>query len=323
MKNIMIFGLLALTLLSFSQAQNTEWTMDDVGRIAVTPVLPDQAEDISATTRQNLLNRLQRIATEEGLGAVSRDSRFLLVVSIDVISKDITPTAPPMVAMNMDLGLLIVDYETKTTFSSAVVSLKGVGQNETKAMMQGLKGLRSNNAEVSNFMATGKRKIIEYYNSQCDFIIKQAQTLAGMQQFEKALYQLINVPEVCRDCYFKAMDEAQVVFDQYQDFLCDQNLQKARAVWAANPNSAGANAVAPYLAALQPSAKCYADAEVLVQEISLKVRQDEQRDWSFKLQQWNDQVDLSSQRIEAYRQVGVAYGNNQPNQTYQLGFLGR
>ncbi len=323
MKLNIILCVILLGAWSSLSAQNTEWSMDDMGRIALTPILPDQAEGVSATTNQNLLNRLQRVATQEGLGAVSRDSRFLLVVNMDVIDKNITATAPPMVAMNVDLSLLIVDYETKNTFSSAVVSLRGAGQNETKATMQALKGLRTNDPELRRFMADGKRKIIEWYNAQCDFIIKKAQTEAAMQNFDQALYTLVTVPEVCKDCYFRAMDEAAVIYDQYMDFLCERNLQAAKSTWIANPNMRGANAVIPYLSALQPDASCFDEAESLVDEIRQKVRQDEQRDWNFMLKQWDDGVSLQSQRIEAMRQVGVAYGNNQPERVYQLDFLGR
>ncbi|MEM9986201.1 MAG: hypothetical protein AAF804_14005 [Bacteroidota bacterium] len=323
MKFNIILCVLLLGVCGSLSAQNTEWSMDDMGRIALTPILPVQAEGVSATTNQNLLNRLQRVATQEGLGAVSRDSRFLLVVNMDVIDKNVTATAPPMVAMNVDLSLLIVDYETKNTFSSAVVSLRGAGQNETKATMQALKGLRSNDPELRRFMADGKRKIIEWYNAQCDFIIKKAQTEASMQNFDQALYTLVTVPEVCKDCYFRAMDEATVIYDQYLDFLCERNLQAAKSTWIANPNMRGANAVIPYLSALQPDAACFDEAESLVDEIRQKVRQDEQRDWNFMLKQWDDGVSLESQRIEAMRQVGVAYGNNQPERVYQLDFLGR
>jgi hypothetical protein len=318
MQYFIALGLMALSLIGLSPAQNVEGSMDDRDRIAVTPVLPRQAENISATIEQNLFNRLQRVATLEGIGASSQSSRFLMVTDLDVITKDVTPTAPPMVSMQIDLSLTIMDFETSNTFSSVVVPLKGVGRTETKAMMQALKGLSSDNQDIRSFLAVGKRKILEYYNSQCDFIIERARTLAANQEFERSLHQLMSVPEVSRDCYFRALDESKVVFDQYQDFLCDQNLQKARAVWAANPNARGANAVAPYLADIQPSAACYEEAQGLVQQISSKVLQDEQRDWDFKMKVWDDQVDLREQEIEATRQIGVAYGSNQPNQVINL-----
>jgi hypothetical protein len=318
MKNVFILGLLLLGLLPVSLAQNVEGSMDDRDRIAVMPVVPKQAEDLSATTEQNLISRLQRIATEEGLGATSQASRFMMVVNLDVISKNTTATAPPMVAMDLDLSLMLIDHETDVTFNTVAVSLKGVGRNDTKAIMQALRNLRSDHQDLRTFMAVGKRKIMEYYNAKCDFIIKRAQTLADNQKFEKALHELTTVPEVCRDCYFRAMDESSIIFDRYQDFLCDKNLQAARATWIANQNSQGANAVARYLAALQPNAACFDEAQNLVKEIRDKVRQDEVRDWDFKLKQWDDQVDLRKQAIEASRQVGIAFGEGQPDQVIDL-----
>jgi hypothetical protein len=39
------------------------------------------------------------------------------------------------------------------------------------------------------------------------------------------------------------------------------------------------------------------------------------------MKKYQDGVDLESQRIDAMRQVGVAYGNHQPSQTTTIEFL--
>lgn len=302
-------------------AQNNEGEMDDRGRIPLTPIVSPQTESISGSATQNLLSKLQHAANENGLGATTANGRFLLVANVNIVTKDITSTAPPMVALNIDLDLVMVDYLTQQTFSSTSIPLKGVGQNETKAMIQALRALSDTNDKLQRCLTQGKTRIIEFYNTQCDFIIKEAQTLASMQQFEQAIAKLTSVPVVCKDCYFRAMNEAGTIFDQYQDFLCEKNFAAAKSVWIANPNSRGANAIIPYLANLLPNAACYEEAQTLVQEVRTKVRQDEQRDWDFMLKTWDDRVDLQRQRIDAYRQVGVAFGQNQPQVNYQLDFI--
>ena len=39
----------------------------------------------------------------------------------------------------------------------------------------------------------GKNKIINYFNNQCDFIIKEAQGLADQNRYEEALFKLFSV----------------------------------------------------------------------------------------------------------------------------------
>lgn len=301
-------------------AQNQEGTLDDIGRIALTTLVPDQAENIPPAAAQNLNNKLQRLATQNGLGAVD-GSRFLMVAYLDVINKDVTATAPPMVSMNTDLTLMIVDYETQQTYSSTTVSLKGVGQNENKAIIQALRQVNSRNKTIQAFIDKGKSRIVQFYNAQCDFIIQKGLALADMQKFDEALYTLTSVPEVCKECYTKAMNASGTVYRKYLDFVCETEFAKAKSVWVANQNYAGANLAATSLAKVLPGASCYDEAQKLVEDIRYEINKDEDRNWDFMLQQWNDQVSLEQQRISAYRAVGVAYGQNQPRTTYQVDFL--
>ena len=44
-------------------------------------------------------------------------------------------------------------------------------------------------------------------------------------------------------------------------------------------------------------------------------------DWKFEMKKWQDGVDLESQRIEASRAVGVAYGNGQKPTTLVMPWM--
>ena len=44
-------------------------------------------------------------------------------------------------------------------------------------------------------------------------------------------------------------------------------------------------------------------------------------DWKFEMKKYQDGIDLEKQRIEAARQIGVAYGTHQPAQTTSIEFL--
>lgn len=299
-------------------AQNSIGKTDDLERISLTPVVADLNEDIPMATYSLLQNKLQQIATNNGLGGNAYSPRFVITCNLNVMTKDVLPGPPPMIAMNIDATFYIVDYVSQTVFSTTTVSVKAVGTNLEKSYINGIRNINPRSPEMKSFVGAGKNKIIAYYNDRCDYILQEAKSLASQKRYREAIFQLSSVPEVCKDCYFQATDAIEPIFQAYLNDLCERNLSAATAVWIANPNSYGANEVIGYLSEILPDAACFGEAQNLVSEIRSKILADEKRDWNFQLKQWNDRVSLESQRIKAYRDVGVAYGQNQPNNTYHF-----
>ena len=96
------------------------------------------------------------------------------------------------------------------------------------------------------------------------------------------------------------------------------NLAAARNAWAADQTSKGATKAGEYLVNILPDAGCYDEAMKLYNEMKTKLLDD----WKFeKMKVHQDTINLESQRIEASRQVGVAYGNHQPQQKTTIEFL--
>lgn len=299
-------------------AQNSQGKTDDFARISLTPVVVDQVEGLPPSAFGLLENKMQQMVTKNGLGANSLAPRFIITVNLAVITKDVLPGPPAMIAMNIDATFYIADYQSKTVFSTKTVSFKAVGTNANKAYIDGIKTIRPDSPEFASFIEDGKNKIIAYYNDRCDFILQDAKSLTSQKQYQEAIYQLSLVPDVCKDCYMKASNATGPIFKAYMDDLCNRNLAAAKAVWVANPNSFGANEISSLFADILPDAACYGEAQKLVKQVSAKVLADEKRDWNFQMKQWNDGVSLESQRIKATRDVGVAYGNNQPSTVYHI-----
>ncbi len=299
-------------------AQNDLGKTDDLSRISLTSVIADQADDIPESAVSLLQNKMQQIATNNGLSAVSISPRFIITSNLNVISKDIVPGPPTMTAINIDVTFYIADYLSKTVFSSKTISLKAIGTNINKAYIDGIKGINTNSKELKSFVEEGKFKIIAFYNDRCDFILQEAKALASQKQYQEAIFRLMAVPDVCKDCYIKATNAVEPIFKAYTDDLCDKNLAGAQAIWVANPNSDGANEIAGLLSEILPDANCYGEAQKLVGDVRKKILADEKRDWNFQLKKWDDNVSLGSQRINAYREVGVAYGTHQPQYVYHF-----
>jgi hypothetical protein len=319
-KLVFIFLASGLCFLA-ANAQNTLSKSDDLARISLTPVVPEQMDGMPENALSVLDNKLQQIATSNGLGGINYDTRFIITCKVVLITKDIIPGPPPMHAYNMDVTLYIADYFSKNVFATTTISAKGVGTNENKAYINGISNINAGSSQFKSFIEKGKQKIIEYYNSRCDFIIKEALTMASTDQYRQAIFNLMSIPDICKECFDKAMNEVPDVYKRFINYVCNKNLAAAKAVWTANPNSTGANAVAGYLADIYPDAACYGEAQKLIGEIGKKILADEKRNWNFMLKVWDDNVSLESQRIHALRDIGVAWGSNQPQIVYDVNWI--
>lgn len=299
-------------------AQNTQGKSDDAARIILASYVPDQIEGLTAPAKANLENKLSQIATKAGMGGAAANSRFIITANVTVLTKDITPTAPPMHAYTLEVSLYIGDGMEGTKFATTSVTLKGVGETETKAYFAALKGLKVDDPAYKTLIEQGKNKIMQYFNSKCDFILKDAQTLAAQNEFDAAISKLTSVPEVCKECYDKAMDAVAPIYQKQIDRQCKLDMAEAKNAWNASQNESGANAASSFLGRIEPASSCYAEAQALSNDISKRMKEIDKREWALKLKEQQDEVDITKARIKAARDIGVAYGNNQPKTVYNI-----
>ena len=297
-------------------AQNNTEATNDIGRIVLHTYLSDKAS-MPQEAKSQLETKLTQIASQYGMGGNSYNPRFIITANINVLTKDIVAGPPQMVAQNLEIVLFIGDAITNTVFANTSLNLKGVGTNETKAFIEAIKTLNPTNEHIKSFVENGKNKILEYYNTQCDFIIMEAQTLQSQDKYEEAIYKLTQVPEVCKTCYDKCMDAIKPIYLSMINRECRKKLNEAKLKWNANQNIEGANEAALVLATINPDASCYKEAENLAEAISIKIKADEQKKWDFKMQKYNDKISLDKLRIDSYRQIALAYAKNlQPTIIY-------
>lgn len=312
---IFLFGILPLAVL----AQNNLGSANDYDRIALDVFIPEQVENIPEHAKSLITSKLTNAITEKGMAGAGASPRFLVTAKMELLTKDIAPTVPRVETYTFDIYLYIVDHVDKTIVSSTSFTAKGAGSNANKAYTNALRTLDLKNQKVDKFLDDGKRKIIEYYNSRCDFIIARAKSQATQNQFADALATLSGIPEVCKDCYMKALDEIGPIYQDFIDHDCQVMVNVASAVWASQPNSDGAMAAGAVLAGIDPDSRCYSESRSLIGKMEQKVLKDEKRDWSFMREVYQNEVMLEALRIKAFRDVGVAYGENQqPTYVYDI-----
>ena len=312
---LFLVSLFSLTLLGSIYAQSTPGKSQDFGRIILSTTIPNDL-NLTSGAKRLLLNKLYQICSRNGVGGGV--SRHLLTCNVNEISKEFTATAPPMIVYDLELTFYIGDAVDKVLFASEILTLKGVGTNETKAYNSALKRINSSSTALKNLIDRGKSKILDYYNSKCEFIIQEAEALAQKKDFEQAIFKLLSVPKVSKACYSLCMEKLVKIYQMKIDYECTLPLGKAQATWAAH----NIDEASKWLAEINIDSKCYKEATILINEIKASIKEKEDREWNLKIKEAERQHELNKQSLEAAHQVALQYIKGQPRQAYTLGGLG-
>jgi hypothetical protein len=300
-----------LFFIAFQFNGNAQVKLDDFGRIVLNTYLPDNIS-IPADAKKALETKLSQITTNNGIGGSTANPRFIITAILNVTTKDIVAGPPQMIAQNIEVTLFVGDAITNTAFSNTIISVKGVGTNENKALIDAIKNINPKNKDITAFLEEGKNKIISYYTTQCDFIIKDAETFAKQEKYDEAIYNLALVPEVCKDCYFKTSDIIATLFQQKIDTDCKSLLSKAKILWSGKQNIKQAEEVIAIIIEINPKASCYAATISFMNEITNKIKADEKGRLEIAVKKYNDKMELEKQQINAYEKIAVEYAKNQP-----------
>lgn len=311
-----IIMVIACLMASMTFAQDQAQTMDDAACIALSAYM-DPSSSIPNNAKKTLKDRMQKIITKNGMGS-AKNTRFIMTANVRELNLEKSETAPVIYIYNLEVNFYIGDGIDGTLFSSCSLEVNAAGDSKEKAYMAALKKIKATDPQYQAFIDEGKKKIVDYYTAKCDFIITQAQTKAKNQDFDAAIAELMQVPDVCKACYDKCMSAAQPIYQEKINQDGAKLLAEARGVWSAGQDVAAAEAASTILAQINPQSTAFAGAESLNAEIAKRVKELDKREWDFMLKQQQDEVDLEKASIKAIRDIGVAYGENQQPTTYNV-----
>lgn len=318
-RKLIITFLLFLGISLNFYAQNSEEKLDDFSRIAIVPYVANQVENIPLSAKNNLQSKMAQILTANGIaGSTNYDSQFIITPNVSVLSKNVVGAAPPKVAVVLEVAFYIGDGVTGVKFGSTAINVKGVGQNENKAYISAFRNIKSNNKEIKNLINTAKTRILAYYNDGCDFIMKEAGSMANQNKFDQALYNLTSVPAVSKDCFNKAQEQIAIIYKQKMNRDCDVLLTMATNAWNAGQDYDSAEKAGFYLNQIEPDSKCYSKVKSLASDIQKGVRRNSDREWDFLENQQNNLAEIEKNRLITSREIALAYANNQPERIYNI-----
>lgn len=312
--NRIYFLISCIVLISFQGLSQTSTSkLTDVGRIALIPVFNHPIESMPNSAISLVTNKLNQIVVNNGISGKSLGGKFIITANINVLTKDITPTAPPMHAYTLDVTFYIGDGVEGNLFSQTSLTVKGVGETEAKAYISALKNVNVKDPRFAEFTEKGKQKIVQYYESKCDFLITEAKNLENQNKFNLALQKLSEIPEVCTICFDKVATLIPPLYQKKINYECQLLLSESQNVWASTQDLDGAEKASRYLTDIDPNSTCYGQAKQLTETIAKRIKELDSRDWEFKLREQEIDADLSKTAILASRDIAIAEAQNQPS----------
>jgi len=286
--------------------------------VPISVAFNEEAENMPQAAMNIMANKFRQILSVNGITGDLDFDQIALVPRYDVIDKHIIAGPPAQIVYNLAVNVIIKDIQENRIFSSCSIDIDAVGQNETKALIDGVKQIPLHSDKIQSCIDEARRKIIAYYDKNYTIIAQKANTLSKLKKYDEALYHIMSIPECCKS-YSEAMDCAISIYKDLTDRNGKILLMKAQAIWAAGNNDEAARQAAEILVKIDPDASCYGKASELLNEI--KSKSSKNAPWNFEMKKFDVKVDLRKREIEAARAVGVEYGKGQQRTTTNLMFV--
>lgn len=269
-----------------------KYSNSDTLNLKITPFIPDYSE-IDVSGRQLLTTKLNQAISQFAYGGVGANPRFVIAPTINLLSKNVTGTAPTKYANSYEVTLFALDVVSETTFGSYNFNIKGVGDSPAKAFISGFRDYSFASEEFYNFLKQTEQKIANYYINNCDKIIMEAESEANSRNFDVAFALLQSIPSDASNCFQKAMDKKKEFFKNSVNTNCQSLLSsmKAELGKANDPSASGFNESAmSYYSMIDQSSTCYKDAEKLYLDYVSKLNPKSKRDWDYKMKEYQDMI---------------------------------
>ncbi|MDR2472066.1 MAG: hypothetical protein LBD53_00700 [Tannerella sp.] len=311
MKKILILTIGALLLFSGTGKAQPSHQKDMIG---ITPVISDEL-DFHPSVKSVLDKKTRQILTMNGIAEVTE--RFVLVPNITLLSKTVTPTAPPMYAMEIDISFFVVDPIEGVIFNEISFTEKVVEKQENKAYIQAINKVNPRSSEARAFVEAAKRKIIDYYRTHLTAIIGEAKGLAAQKKYDEALSRLASIPAGIEG-YQAVGDIVVSICRQRYNSEADRLMNEARGHITLKQYSDAID----LLVQVEPLSERFGEASKLITQVQNTIEARERAALSRQmaihkekqetaLRIHDDKVMLTAKSIDAARDIGVAQARNQ------------
>lgn len=314
MKKIYIIVLMLIGQFTIAQTTTT-----DIGKIALSVVMPSNTDQIQYKEFEKLKSKIQQMASLNGVSGDGYYSNFVIYPKFEIFEQETVDAGlTPKTYVKGELSLYVSQVNNNLIFNSTFIHISGVGNNREKAILNAISRVNTRDTKLAPFFTEAKAKIIDYYQSNCDLIASKAKALVKKQQYQQAIGLLMSVPEEAQSCYQKIQDETVNAYIAYQNNLCSTTILDAKSQIAKDDYSQALIT----LSKIDPSSKCYTDAETLVAKIDKQIESDKQQAYNDRQKDIKQRIaerkeirgnqqQLELARINALKEIASSYYNAQ------------
>lgn len=277
-----------------SRSVNSDEDLDLSTKLSIklTPFVPVY-EGIGASGSKLLKDRLNAAITKIGFGGEGSNPRFIVGPSINIVSQNVTSTAPTKYANTYEINFMVVDVISETVFNTYTSEFKGVGDSPEKAFISGIRNVDFKNQQFMDFLLMSEEKIVEYFENNCESLLSEADAEAGMRNYDNAFAILKSVPTEAAVCFKEIQNKKMEYFQLSLNTICNELLAKMKAELGKfnDPSAAGFNAEAMnYYSMIDSKSECYAEAQTEYKKYTSKLKPEAKRDWEQKMKVYNDEI---------------------------------
>jgi hypothetical protein len=302
MKNICYILIVSFFSLALKAQKNNE-----IGKISLSVVTPEYMEDLDDSQLSKLDTKITQIVTISGLSDSGYNNNFVIYPKLAVNETNVVEGGMQNITVvTVEFSLFVKQVDNNILFSTISKTIKGSGSSKELAITNAITKIATNDADYKKFIDKSKTKIIQYYETKCSAIIKKSDGFVKTQQFEEALGLLMSVPDAV-SCYPQVQLKAIEAYKGFQKKNCTKQMQLARNTIATNDYVGTLN----ILSEIDPGSPCFKESQNLAKTAETKVNAEEKKHWNFQMKQYNDEVSLEKQRINAIKDIAVSYYKSQ------------
>jgi hypothetical protein len=302
---IILLFILIINIKAYCQSNELNW-------LNIGVIVPQENELLSSSQLEKLHTKMSSIFSSNGISSTVITNGIISYPKIVLNSESNANTGMANIkVVDLDLSLFIAQADEKATFASKTIRLRGSGKSKEQAINAALNTIGTNADQWASFINSAKEKINQYYEKMCSSIVDKADQLSKMGSKEAAMLNLINIP-VGVSCYSKAKEKSIAIYKLYIDEKCSYFLQEGKAKLALKDYEAGLKLIAQ----IDPQSACFSEANTVMSKITNEVNDEIRKKWDFMKTVYSDAVSLERSRIQAIRDIGVAYGSREDNSQY-------
>ncbi|MCR4966050.1 MAG: hypothetical protein K6A41_10400 [Bacteroidales bacterium] len=304
MKKVIIF-LFILTLIgNLCMSQ----TINDIGKITIGISMPEYDQNLNQAQMSRLQAKIEQMCHKNGVVTSFNTNRFFLRPSFDIFQNETVENGIQNIyVVEAELTISMVQ-DNGISFNSISKTLRGSGNTREKAINNCISNFTTDDNTFKSFLNQGKQRILDYYNSNCDQLLKKASTFAELEQYETAIAILMMVPESA-SCYQTILQKTEAIYKSYLNKECAQLTSAADAAIAVQDY----HSAAEYLTQVNPNSNCYQSALKSFKKIEQKISSKEKKEWDFKMKEYNNSVQLQKDYLQAAKEIAVAYYTREPD----------